>query len=84
MSKIVISGTDAQPVYTKTDTTIADTLKLAVMAPLGIMGSDTNKKTFYSEDDIAVASVGALAAGVFIGDKWGGKIPVLGGRRGLA
>lgn len=83
MSKIVVSGTTAAPVFTKTDTTITDKLTLAVMAPLGLMGSDADKNEFYSKDDIAIASVGGIAAGVFIGDKWGSKIPVLGGRREL-
>lgn len=79
MSKVVIGGTSANPTVTRTETTIADRLTKAVTAPLGILSDD--ETTFYGEVDMAYASLTAVAAGVFIGDRWGDKIPVLGQRR---
>lgn len=80
MAKITVGGTTAAPTYTKTETSFTDKVILGVTAPLAIMSSDETE--FYSKDDVAVASVVGVAAGVFLGDKFGDSIPVLGQRRG--
>lgn len=77
--KIVISGTDASPVFTRTATTLVDKALLAISAPLATFSGDD--KEFFSKDDIGVATLIHLGLGVAMGDKFGASIPLLGGRR---
>lgn len=79
MSKIVKGGTEASPTYTHTATSLMDKALLAVSAPLAVFGGESTE--FYSKDDVGVASAVGLTAGFVLGDMFGDKVPVLGGRR---
>lgn len=79
MSKIVKSGTAQQPVYTESETTLMDSVLSCLMAPFkALSGAD---KEFISVGDVAVGAAALAAGSIFIGDRFGAKIPVLGGGR---
>lgn len=79
MAKIVVGGTDASPTYTKVATTLTDNIVTGATAALGVLSDD--QTTFYDKKAMGTAAAVNLAAGIVIGDKFGDKIPVLGGRR---
>lgn len=79
MSKIVKSGTADQPVYTESATTLFDAVLTGLMAPFkALSGGD---KEFVSVKDVAIGTAAVAAGSIFIGDRFGAKIPVLGGGR---
>lgn len=76
MSKVTKVGTT----FTEEDTTIIDSLTVAVTAPFKSFSTDST--TYYSEEVVGRVALAHLSLGIFIGDVKGDKIPVLGGRRG--
>jgi len=60
-------------------TTLTDDLVAAVMSPLKVLESEPTE--FVSPRVAGMAALGYGVAGIFVGDKFGDSIPVLGGRR---
>jgi hypothetical protein len=60
-------------------TTLIDDLVAAVMSPLKVLESEPTE--FVSPRVAGMAALGYGVAGIFVGDKFGDSIPVLGGRR---
>jgi hypothetical protein len=60
-------------------TTLIDDLVAAVMSPLKVLESEPTE--FVSPHVAGMAALGYGVAGIFVGDKFGDSIPVLGGRR---
>lgn len=78
MTKAVIPLTGVTGV-TKTSTTLFDKALGVVTLPLAAFKSD--ETAFISEKDAGVAVISGMAAGFALGDKFGAKVPFLGGRR---
>lgn len=78
MAKIVVGGTTASPTYTKTTTSIGDSLSLAVKAPFAVTKDQDTVTEFYGEDDVAVVALAWAFGGFFLGDRFGHKVPYIG------
>lgn len=76
MSKV----TEKDGQLTVVETSMVDTAVDVVTAPLKVASKE---KTYYSNSTLGWASIAFLAAGVFIGDRFGDKIPLLGQRRSV-
>jgi hypothetical protein len=77
MSSKITKATD--DTLTEVATTLTDDFVAAVMAPLKVLESEPTE--FYAPRVAGMAAVGYGIAGIFVGDKWGDSIPLLGGRR---
>lgn len=80
MAKIIVSGTTEAPVYTKSATTVVDGITLAITAPLTALSS-AEQTEYYSKDTVGVAAGVGMIGGFVLGDMFGDKVPLLGGRR---
>jgi len=76
MSKITKA---ADGTLAEVETTFTDDLVAAVVSPLSAM--DAEPTEFVSPRVAGIAAIGYGMAGIWTGDKYGEKIPVLGGRR---
>lgn len=79
MSKMITKGGTAEaPTYVETDQTLVDNLVDTVTSPLSAF---TESKEFVNKQDAAQQVLIGAAAGFVAGDIFGGKVPILGGRR---
>jgi len=78
MGKKIIKATDTAGVvtYTEKTTTLVDDIVDGLTAPLSAVSSDD--KTFVSMSILGKTAVMHLAAGIFVGDRYGESVPVLG------
>jgi len=77
MSKITKA---ADGTLTEVATTLVDDVIAAAVSPLKAFESEPTE--FVAPRVAGIAALGFAAAGVFVGDKHGESIPLLGGRRG--
>lgn len=64
--------------YSEVTQTFVEQVIDSALLPLSAL-SENNE--FISKQQAGVAMLGGVAGGVFLGDKYGDRIPVLGGRR---
>lgn len=64
---------------TEVATTLIDDMILAVGSPFKVFQAEDTE--FYSPSVAGYAFIGAGVGGVWVGDKFGASIPLLGGRR---
>lgn len=79
MSKAIIAA-DATGV-TKTDTTIIDNVLGGVTSILKVASTEDANTTYYSDKAVGQAVLAGMVGGFMIGDRFGDKVPFLGGRR---
>lgn len=76
----LVAAADATGV-TKTETTLIDNVLGGVTSIMKIASTEDANTTYYSEKAVGQAVIGALVGGFVIGDRWGDRVPFLGGHR---
>lgn len=79
MSKIVrtAAGVAGEPQAT----TLVDKIVAAPTSLLKIFSKEEGDVTYLSEKDVGVVALTAFAGGFLVGDRWGDRVPFLGGHR---
>lgn len=78
----VIKTVNAEGVasYTEEDTTLVGDLLSGVTSVFSVFTAG-EPTTFVSEKTCGMTALAAVVGGIFVGDKYGDSIPLLGGRR---
>ena len=77
MSKLVRNGDN----YTETETGLVSSLFTVIGSMPKIATSAADDNTFCSQGDIAKGGLVTLLGGFVLGDMFGDKVPLIGGRR---
>lgn len=78
MAKITVSQDAAgDDVFTKEDTALQDYIVAPITGLFGNFTSDESK-VFHDEASVGIMALGFMAGGVFVGDRYGDSIPILG------
>lgn len=78
MSKIVLNS---ENVATKTSTTLIDNIFNGVKSVAKVASTEDLSTEYYSDKAVGQAVLGIGAFAFFAGDKWGDRVPLLGGHR---
>lgn len=78
-NKIVVGGTAETPTYTKSKLSTTDKLLAAAASPLAIFSDE--ETDYFPKSVVGLAAIGWGLGGFMLGDKFGGNVPVIGGRR---
>lgn len=76
----LIAAADATGV-TKTETTMIDNVIGGIGSVMKIASTEDDSTTYYSEKAVGQAVLGAAVGGFLLGDRFGDRVPLLGGRR---
>lgn len=82
MAKIIQTGTGAAATFARSEQTILEATIDVALSPLSAFGAKSDSE-FIDKKTVGMGMLGAIGVGIFVGDKYGASIPLIGGRRGF-